>query len=383
MWCNKYKQEIEQLKKQLKEKDATISQLNQDVENLKASTEEIVEGYAKGKVDAVSLSDMHKLWVVSGKSMDSIRTKIMETSTHLDNESKKLIETSSLFDQSWMILERITQDLSDIKQKANTSQSSVERLNEDVQDINNFVGLIKNIAEQTNLLALNAAIEAARAGDQGRGFAVVADEVRTLAQKSNDATNEITQLVDGINSSVKQADDEIGGIAEKSESSVETTQIVLNTVKDVINLAKYMQEVIVYASSDSFIQTIKLEHVIWKGGIYHATAKKKVEDEDMYRDHTQCRFGQWYYDSEKNKHLKQFSTFQQLEQPHRQVHEFGFAALKCIENGQRDEALPLLDKMETTSEELMGLLDELDCEMQQYALDLLKPQEQADSDLLF
>ena len=123
-------------------------------------------------------------------------------------------------------IERAVQQMDQIGAGSNAVNDAVEKLAASSKHIGEIVNVISGIAGQTNLLALNAAIEAARAGEQGRGFAVVAEEVRKLAEQSESAAKEITEMINQNKTDI-----------QKAVQAMETAKGAVRTGIEVVNAA--------------------------------------------------------------------------------------------------------------------------------------------------
>ncbi len=138
-------------------------------------------------------------------------------------------------------------------EQVKNSAETVKQLHADSATIGSVLDVIKTIAEQTNLLALNAAIEAARAGDQGRGFAVVADEVRTLASRTQDSTENIQKIIEGLQSQAAHAANSMEQASLQTEENVNQAQELSNALNTLFDTSQRISELntqINYASSE-------------------------------------------------------------------------------------------------------------------------------------
>ncbi len=176
---------IGDFKKLIYEVNTALSTLNIATEHLSETTSATSSGMQE---------QLHEADMVATAATE-MQATIQDISHNTEAAAKKAESTNLSAQQGRSEVESTVVQINHLSESLGNASSVVSQLEKDAETIGSVLDVIRGIAEQTNLLALNAAIEAARAGEQGRGFAVVADEVRSLAQRTQDSTQEIESII--------------------------------------------------------------------------------------------------------------------------------------------------------------------------------------------
>ncbi|MBV8680648.1 MAG: methyl-accepting chemotaxis protein [Aquitalea sp.] len=174
----------------------------------------------------------------SAASIEEMTVSFHTVSDNTLGVEKQVRHATSEATRSSQLASQAAEEIRQIASSITETSHVIDLLNQRSGEIGDIVKVIHDIADQTNLLALNAAIEAARAGETGRGFAVVADEVRKLAERTSQATAEISSRISSVQTDTRQAFDSMQQANARIEAGVSSTQQVANSLQLIRQLSQ-------------------------------------------------------------------------------------------------------------------------------------------------
>jgi len=208
-----------------------VTQIASAAEQLSAVTEQTSAGVNSQKVETDQVAT----------AMNEMAATVQEVARNAEEASEAAVAADQQAREGDKVVGEAIAQIERLASEVGNPTEAMGHLKRESDKIGSVLDVIKSVAQQTNLLALNAAIEAARAGEAGRGFAVVADEVRSLAQRTQKSTEEIEELIVGLQSGTQQVATIMDNSRGLTDSSVELTRRAGNALENITRTVSAIQ----------------------------------------------------------------------------------------------------------------------------------------------
>jgi methyl-accepting chemotaxis protein len=208
-----------------------VTQIASAAEQLSAVTEQTSAGVNSQKIETDQVAT----------AMNEMAATVQEVARNAEEASEAAVAADQQAREGDKVVGEAIAQIERLATEVGNSTIAMADLKRESDKIGSVLDVIKSVAQQTNLLALNAAIEAARAGEAGRGFAVVADEVRSLAQRTQKSTEEIEELIVGLQNGTQQVATIMDNSRGLTDSSVELTRRAGSALENITRTVSTIQ----------------------------------------------------------------------------------------------------------------------------------------------
>ncbi|ACJ30535.1 Methyl-accepting chemotaxis protein [Shewanella piezotolerans WP3] len=256
-----------------------IEQVTTSVDTMNQSCQELASNVTRASEGVSSQLNETDMVATAVTEMGATIEEIAKNTELAANKASTTHENAQLGQRG---VEQTIEKIETLAFQINESSIVVNELEKDSETIGSVLSVIKSIAEQTNLLALNAAIEAARAGEQGRGFAVVADEVRSLALRTQESTEEISTIVQNLQSRTRSIVQVMSASRiQGDESAVQAASagdLLLQINNDVTNIMDMSTQIAAAIEEQSMVATEVNKNVVVIRDIAQSTADSAAQN---------------------------------------------------------------------------------------------------------